>query len=117
MDEFYVELDRLDDLGNNRLPAISQSLANAHSELWAATEWITRAFDTRGQSVERDAPWDPKAPHPLNGRSLYYKAGNECYYAMDFMRQVFEDNVENVNLAAQAVREIARRYREVDGQA
>lgn len=116
MDQFYVELDRLDDLGDNRLPAISQSLSNAHGGLRDATDWITRAFETRGQSHDPDAPWDPKAPDELNGLSLHYGAGNECYYAMDFMRQIFEDNVENVNLAAQAVREIARRYRQVDGQ-
>jgi hypothetical protein len=117
VDQFYVELDLLDDLGNNRLPAISQSLSNAHNQLWAATDWITRAFDTRGDSYNREAPWDPHAPDELNGVSLYYKAGNECFYAMDFMRQILEDNVENVNLAAQAVREIALRYRQVDGQA
>lgn len=117
MDQFYVELDSLDNLGNNRLPAISETLANALEGLWSATDWISDAFDNRGSSSQRDVPWDPRAPALVNGRSLYFQAGNECFYAMDFMRQVFEDNIENVNLAAQAVREIALRYRQVDGQA
>jgi hypothetical protein len=35
----------------------------------------------------------------------------------DLMQRVLADNGENLVLAAQALREIARRYREVDGQA
>lgn len=112
MDQFYVQLDRLDELGNKRLPAIAESIANANAALKEATGWITRTFDTRGRSYE-DTPWNAEQPYLFY---LYWRAGNECYYAMDFMRQIFEDNHENVDLAAQAIREIATRYRQADGQ-
>jgi len=113
MDQFYVELDKLDDLANNRLPAIAESIANANARLKDAVGWITRTFDTRGGSYRDDVPWNAEQPHLFY---LFWRPGNECYYAMDFMRQIFEDNGENVELAAQAIREIARRYRETDSQ-
>lgn len=112
MDQFDVRLDKLDDLANNRLPAIAQSLANAHGSLKEATSRVHRAFDTRSNS-DGDQPWSTKQPHRFY---LFWQPGNECFFAMDFMRQVFEDNCENVNLAAQAMREIAARYRQADGQ-
>ncbi|HEX6356190.1 hypothetical protein [Actinophytocola sp.] len=112
-DQFYVQLDRLDDIANNRLPAIAESIANAHGQLKEAVGWITRTFDTEGRSFD-DGPWNAEQPYQFY---LFWRPGNECYYAMDFMRQIFEDNHENVNLAAQAVREIALRYRQADGQA
>jgi hypothetical protein len=113
VDQFYVELDKLDDLANNRLPAIAESIANANAGLKEAASWITRTFETRGQSA-RDVPWNAEQTFLFY---LFWRPGNECYYAMDFMRQIFEDNHENVTLAAQAIREIASRYREADGQA
>jgi hypothetical protein len=113
MDQFYVELDKLDDLANKRLPAIATSIENANVQLKEAIGWITRTFDTRGDST-RDVPWNAEQAYLFY---LFWRPGNECYYAMDFMRRIFEDNQENVNLAAQAIREIARRYREADGQA
>lgn len=113
MDEFDVQLDRLDDVANVRLPAIAESIANANAGLKEAVGWITRTFDTRGESYE-DKPWNAKQPYLFY---LFWRPGNECYYAMDFMRQIFEDNQENVTLAAQAIGEIANRYRQADGQA
>lgn len=114
MDEFYVRLECLDDLGNNRLPAIRDSLSEALKALKEATGWITRTFDTRGSSMYDDVPFNTNLdPH----FHLFGQPGNECYFTMDFMRQVFEDNCENVDLAAQAIREIALRYRQADGQA
>lgn len=113
MDQFYVQLDRLDSLANTRLPAIADSIANANAALKEATGWITRTFDTRGRSYD-DKPWNAEQPYLFY---LFWRPGNECYYAMDFMHQIFEDNHENVNLAAQAIREIATRYRQADGQA
>lgn len=113
MDQFYVQLDRLDSLANTRLPTIADSIANANAELKEAAGWITRTFDTRGESYE-DKPWNAEQPYLFY---LFWRPGNECYYAMDFMRQIFEDNRENVDLAAQAIREIATRYRQADGQA
>jgi hypothetical protein len=113
MDQFEVQLDKLDDLANTRLPAIAASIENANKELKNAVGWITRTFDTRGNSFE-DTPWNAKQTYLFY---LFWRPGNECYYTMDFMRQVFEDNQENVNLAAQAIKEIARRYRQADGQA
>lgn len=113
MDQFYVELDRLDDLGNTRLPAIAESIATSHDRLEDAIGWITRTFETRGDSAG-DRPWQAEQPYQYY---LFWRAGNECYYAMDFMRRIFEDNHQNVDLAAQAIREIALRYRQADGQA
>lgn len=108
-----MQLDMLDDVANNRLPAIAESIANANARLKDATDWITRTFDTRGRASE-NGQWNAEQPYLYY---LFWRPGNECFYAMDFMRQIFEDNHENVNLAAQAVREIASRYREADGQA
>lgn len=82
-------------------------------ELDHATDWITRTFDTRGESY-RDGEWNAEQPFQFY---LFWRPGNECYYAMDFMRRIFEDNRENVTLAAQAIREIELRYRQADGQA
>lgn len=113
MDQFYVELDRLDNLGNTRLPAIAESIVTSHDRLKDAIGWITRTFETRGDSTG-DQPWQAEQPYEYY---LFWRAGNECYYAMDFMRRIFEDNHQNVDLAAQAIREIALRYRQADGQA
>jgi hypothetical protein len=112
MDQFYVQLEQLDDLGGKHLPAIAESMANANAKLAEASDWITRTFDTRGQS-SGDGPWNAEQPHRFY---LFWRPGNECYYAMDFLRRIFEDNHENVELAAQAIREIAARYRQADGQ-
>lgn len=112
MDQFYVELDKLDDIANVRLPAIADSIANADGQLKEAVGWITRTFETRGNSSS-DGPWNAEQ---TNLFYLFYRAGNECYHATDFMRQILQDNHENVNLAAQAIKEIANRYRQADGQ-
>lgn len=37
--------------------------------------------------------------------------------AANFLGRVLDDNAENLSLAAQALREIAHRYRQADGQA
>lgn len=113
MDQFYVQLDKLDEVADKWLPGIATSIADANSQLKEATGWITRAFGTRGQSMEDDTPWDARQPYEFY---LFWRPGNECYYATDFMRQIFADNHENVNLAARAVKEIANRYRQADGQ-
>jgi hypothetical protein len=113
MSQFEVQLDQLDVIGNTHLPAIAESIANANNSLKTATDWITRTFDTRGESYG-SGPWNAEQPFE---HYLFWRAGNECYYAMDILRQIFEDNHENVQLAAQAVREIALRYRQADGQA
>lgn len=112
MDQFYVQLEGLDNIANVRLPAIADSIAKADGQLKEAVGWITRTFDTRGRSY-RDEAWDARQ---TNLYYLFWRPGNECYYTMDFMRQIFQDNVENVNLAAGAMREIAARYRAADGQ-
>lgn len=111
-DQFYVQLDALDDIANVRLPAIAESIANADAQLKEAVGWITRTFETRGNSAS-DGPWNAEQTYLFY---LFYRAGNECYYTTDFMRQIFQDNHENVTLAAQAVKEIADRYRQADGQ-
>lgn len=113
MDEFYVRLDCLDDLGKNRLPAVRDSLNAALAQLKEATTWIYRTFETES-FTDPDKPIDMGMTYR---HYLFWQPGNECYIAMDFMRQVFEDNAENVDLAGQAIREIAHRYRQADGQA
>jgi hypothetical protein len=113
MDQFEVQLDRLDDIWKNRLPEIANAIGDAGEELKQSIDWITRTFDTRGSSYD-DGPWNAEQPFQ---DYLFWRAGNECYYAMDFMRRIFEDNHENVVLATRAVQEIATRYRQADGQA
>lgn len=113
MSQFEVELTSLDKIGAKHLPDIAASMANATRELENAVGWITRTFDTRGDSTG-DGPWNAEQPHRYY---LFWRPGNECFYAMDFMRRIFEDNRENVTLAAQAIREIALRYRQADRQA
>jgi hypothetical protein len=112
-DQFNVQLDQLDAIAQTWLPGIATSIANANDQLKVATGWISRIFETRGHSMIDDEPWNAKQTYLYY---LFYRPGNECYYATDFMRQIFADNAENVNLAAQAVREIANRYRQADGQ-
>lgn len=113
MSQFDVQLEALDRIANTHLPAIAESIANADAQLEEATGWITRTFDTRGRSYDV-GPWNAEQPYLFY---LFWRPGNECYYAMDFLRQIFEDNHENVQLAAQAMKEIALRYRQADGQA
>ncbi|MFC4855640.1 hypothetical protein [Actinophytocola glycyrrhizae] len=113
MDQFYVQLDRLDDIGKTRLPGIAASMTAAGARLEEAIGWITRTFDTEGRSYDQGR-WDAEQPYQSY---LFWRPGNECFYAMDFMRRIVDDNRENVELAAQAVREMALRYRQADGQA
>ncbi|SDD18923.1 hypothetical protein SAMN05216174_108106 [Actinokineospora iranica] len=108
-----MHLSALDDLGRNRLPGISQSMSTALEKLTEATGWITRTFDTRGASMDTGG-FDTSMPYR---HYLFWQPGNECYYTLDFVKQVFQDNRDNVDLAAQAIVEIATRYRQADGQA
>ncbi|TDV53738.1 hypothetical protein [Actinophytocola oryzae] len=112
-DQFYVQLEQLDEIATKWLPGIAGSIAEANAQLKEATGWISRAFDTEGESMHDERPWNAEQPYQFY---LFYRPGNECYYATDFMRQIFDDNYENVTLAAQAVKEIANRYRQADGQ-
>lgn len=112
-DQFYVQLDKLDEIATKWLPGIATSIADANGQLKEAATWITRAFHTRGNSADDSVPWDSGQPYQFY---LFWRPGNECYYACDLMRQIFEDNHENVNLSAQAIQEIANRYRQADGQ-
>ncbi|GAB1509437.1 hypothetical protein [Actinophytocola sp. KF-1] len=113
MSQFEVQLDALDRVGGTHLPAVAKSIADAEAQLREAVGWITRTFDTRGKSYD-EGPWNAEQPQEYY---LFWRPGNECYYAMDLLRQVFQDNHENVQLAAQAIKEIALRYRQADGQA
>jgi len=106
MDQFEVELDALDRIGNKRLPDIAASIENAAGELRNATDWITRTFDTHGE---------PHTEQPYLFY-LFWRPGNDCHHAMDAMRRVFADNRDTITLAAHAIGEIAQRYRRADGQ-
>lgn len=114
MDQFTVELGQLDDLGGKHLPGIAQRLHDALCDVANACAWIHRAFSTRDSYDGTGPALDAGQP---STRYLYFQPGNECYYTTDLMRQVFEDNRDNVGLAAQAIIEIGRRYRQADGQA
>jgi hypothetical protein len=113
MDQFTVELGQLDNLGGKYLPGIGQRLHDALCDIRNACGWIHRAFSTRDSYNESGPALDAGQP---STRYLYFQPGNECYYTTDLMRQVFEDNRDNIGLAAQAIIEIGRRYRQADGQ-
>ncbi|WP_189252875.1 hypothetical protein [Lentzea flava] len=55
--------------------------------------------------------------HGPGGRYLFDQVGTEFRITAEFMKRLAADNSETVRLAAGALREIAQRYREADGQA
>ncbi|TWP52623.1 hypothetical protein FKR81_09975 [Lentzea tibetensis] len=99
-DQFSVQLDNLDSLAKNRLPGMSRCLSQVLGHLNRTVDESYGAFVAVGsqehlyEGVKRE--WDPTA---------------------DFMQRVLRDNVENLELAARAIGEIAHRYRQADGQA
>ena len=112
MDQFSVDLQKLEHAGNTLLPAVSDTFGTCAKNVQEATGWLTSTFTTYGHS-QGESSYDTRMNPSFH---LFNIAGNECYTAMDLLRRVFEDNQRNVESAAQAITEIARRYREVDGQ-
>ncbi|GLZ31144.1 hypothetical protein Lesp02_33320 [Lentzea sp. NBRC 105346] len=99
-DQFSVQLDQLDDLANKRLPGIGHCLSEVLSNLNRAIDESYGAFVAAGASAQ-----------------LFEETKNEWDPTADFLQQVLQDNVENLDLASKALKEIAHRYRQADGQA
>lgn len=99
-DQFSVQLDRLDSLAGERLPGMAGAMGEALSHL-------NRVIDeTDGAFI---------AP-PSGQEDLFAGARTEFRVTTDYLQQVLQDNVGNLELAAKALREIASRYRQADGQ-
>lgn len=99
-DQFSVQLDKLDDLADKRLSGMRECLSEVLGHFNHVIDESFGAFVAVG-AAERlfegaKVEWDPTA---------------------DYMQQVLQDNVENLDLAAKAIKEIAHRYRQADGQA
>ena len=99
-DQFSVQLDRLDDLADKRLPGMRDCLSEVLGHLNRAIDESFGAFIAVGSREH-----------------LYEGAKREWDPTADFTQQVLQDNVENLELASKALKEIAHRYRQADGQA
>jgi hypothetical protein len=100
-DSFTVELENLDAAARILETEMAGGMEATRRSLTAAMEIEFKGFDSGDQCVYH----------------LFSKLGREFQETTDFMEQVLEDNRDNLLLAAQAIREIAKRYREADGQA
>ncbi len=113
MDNFSVALSGLDELGAKVLPGIAQMTHDARCEVRNASSWISRAFGTHDDfTVGAATP----TMRPPSMRQLFHQPGSEIYLAVDYLTRALDDNRENVELAAQAIIEIGRRYRQADGR-
>ncbi|SDO39755.1 hypothetical protein [Lentzea jiangxiensis] len=100
-DGFTTQLENLDKAATVLEQRMAGGMEATRRSLTSAVEIEFKAFDTADQCVYH----------------LFSRLGREFRETADFMQQVLEDNRDNLVLAAQAVREIAHRYREADGQA
>lgn len=100
-DGFTVQVENLDKAATILEQQMAGGMEATRRSLTAVMDIEFKAFDTGDQCVYH----------------LFSLLGREFRETADFMQQVLEDNRDNLLLAAQAVREIARRYREADGQA
>lgn len=100
-DGFTVELENLDSAADILEKKMAGGMEATRSSLTAAMDLEYKGFDSADQCVYH----------------LFSKLGREFQETTDFMQQVLEDNRDNLLLAAQAIRQIAHRYREADGQA
>ncbi|SFR06791.1 hypothetical protein SAMN04488564_1021078 [Lentzea waywayandensis] len=102
MSSFAVEVENLVDAAKVMETHIAGSFESVHHWIKGATEKENDAFYSGdGQG----------------GRHLYDQVGDEWRVTADFMNRIAVDNAETMRLAAEALREIAQRYREADGQA
>ncbi|MEV8439845.1 hypothetical protein AB0425_20925 [Actinosynnema sp. NPDC051121] len=99
-DQFSVQLDRLDSLARDRLPGMAGALVEVLSHLNHVIDGTYGAFFA----------------HPLGQEDVFAGTREEFRVTTDFLQQVLQDNVGNLELAALALREIASRYRRADGQ-
>ncbi|MBB5807799.1 uncharacterized protein YukE [Saccharothrix ecbatanensis] len=99
-DQFSVQLEQLDSVANKRLPGMANTLAEVLANLNRAMEQAPGAFTN----------------HPSSDRDLFQGTRNDFQVTTDFLQQVLQDNVGNLELASKALREIASRYRQADGQ-
>ncbi|GLZ31148.1 hypothetical protein Lesp02_33360 [Lentzea sp. NBRC 105346] len=99
-DGFTVQVENLDKIATILGIEMAGGLEMARRNLTLAMEAEVRGFDTANTC----------------GYHLFQLLGREFRETTDFMQQVLEDNRDNLQLAAAAVREVAKRYREADGQ-
>lgn len=104
MTGFGVEVTNLVDAAKTLEIGVAGSLESVE-------RWIGNAIDK-----ENDAFLSGDA-HGPSGRYLFDEVGTEFRTTAYFLQRLAADNSENVRLAAEALREIAQRYREADGQA
>ncbi|WP_434449586.1 hypothetical protein [Lentzea sp. E54] len=100
-DQFSVQLENLDKIANVRLPGMADCLRRVRGLLNKAVDESDGAFSISDEPVYR----------------LFEGVEREFDPAANFLGRVLDDNAENLSLAAQALREIAHRYRQADGQA
>ena len=99
-DQFSVQLENLDRIANVRLTGMAECLRQVRHQLDKAVGEADGAFSSSDEPVRR----------------LFDGVEREFEPMAHFLGRVLDDNAENLNLAAQALREIARRYRQADGQ-
>lgn len=100
-DQFSVQLDRLDSPATVRLPGMAGAMVEVLSHLNRLIDGTYGAFFA----------------HPLGEEDLFAGTREEFRVTTDYLQQVLQDNVGNLELAAPALREIASQYRQADGQA
>lgn len=99
MGDFSVQVDALDEVADKFLGPMAQELAVLSSKIGGTAKYDGPMFGNQDESLV-----------PLGAVRPYF------VQTRDFFRRVLADDAENLRLAAQAVKEIAKRYREADGQ-
>ena len=100
-DQFSVQLENLDKIANVRLTGMADCLRRVKEHLNRAVDESSGAFSISDEPVYR----------------LFDGVERDFGPTANFLGRVLDDNAENLGLAAQALREIADRYRQADGQA
>ena len=102
MSSFAVEVGNLVDAAKVMETHVAGSYESVHLWIKGATEKENDAFYSGdGQG----------------GRHLYDQVGDEWRVTAGFLGRIAADNAETARLVGEALREIAQRYREADGQA
>ena len=99
-DQFSVQLENLEKIANVRLTGMADCLRRVKDQLDKAVEALP------GATSVSDAP----------EYRLFEGVRRDFDPTANFLGRVVDDNAENLDLAAQALREIADRYRQADGQ-
>jgi hypothetical protein len=99
MGDFSAQTDALDEVADKCLSQIAQELAVLSSKIGGTAQYDGPMFGTED---EETCPLGRVRPYYVQTRDLF--------------KRVLADDAENLQLAAQALKEIAKRYREADGQ-